>query len=74
MHDNDIPEKSDFKYKYSKLGVDIPIPTVRLSGKHPCCGCIWYVRDTDVLFCPFHSCVRNKKGFMQMKKERENAD
>jgi hypothetical protein len=33
------------------------------SAKHPCRGCIWYVRDTDVLFCPFHNCVRDKKGF-----------
>ena len=29
MKDNDIPEKSDF-YKF---GVNIPVPTVRLSNK-----------------------------------------
>lgn len=46
-----------------KFEVDIPIPTIKLSSRHPCSGCIWYARDTDVLFCPFHSCVRNKKGF-----------
>lgn len=46
-----------------KFGVDIPIPTIKLPGRHPCSGCIWYAMDTDVLFCPFHSCVRNKKGF-----------
>lgn len=46
-----------------KFGVDIPIPTIKLSDRHPCNSCIWYARDTDVLFCPFHSCVRSKKGF-----------
>lgn len=50
-----------------KFGVDIPIPTIKLSDGHPCSGCIWYARDTDVLFCPFHSCVRNKKGFKSLK-------
>ena len=49
------PEKSDFRYEYNKFGVYIPAPTIRLSDKHPCCGCVWYVRDTNVLFCPFHS-------------------
>ena len=48
-----------------KFGVNIPIPTIKLPSRHPCSGCIWYARDTDVLFCPFHSCVRNKKGFKQ---------
>ena len=42
---------------------DIPVPTVRLSNKHPCYGCVWYDKNADVLFCPFHNCVRNKKGF-----------
>ena len=35
--------------------------------------CIWYAKDTNVLFCPFHNCVRNKKGFMSMKVNK-NAD
>ena len=38
-----------------KFGINIPIQTIKLSDKHPCRGCIWYARDTDVLFCPFHS-------------------
>lgn len=50
-----------------KFGVDIPTPTIKLSDRHPCSGCIWYARDTDVLFCPFHSCMRNKKGFKSLK-------
>lgn len=62
------PEKSDFRYEYNKFGVNIPVPTIRLSDKHPCCGCVWYDRDTDVLFCPFHSCVRYKNGFIIPKK------
>lgn len=75
MNDNDIPEKSYFQYKYNKFGVNIPTPTVRLSDKHPCCGCVWYDRNVDVLFCPFHSCVRYKKGFeVPKKKVNENAD
>ena len=35
----------------------------QLDKYHKCYGCIWYSRETDVLFCPFHSCVRKKKGF-----------
>lgn len=46
------PEKSDFRYEYNKFGVYIPAPTIRLSDKHPCCGCVWYDRDTDVLSVP----------------------
>ena len=65
------PEKSDFRYEYNKFGVYIPVPTIRLSDKHPCCGCVWYVRDTNVLFCPFHSCVRYKKDFEVPKKKVE---
>ena len=53
MNDNDMPEKSDIQLNYYKFGVNIPVPTIRLSDKHPCCGCVWYDRDTDVLFCPF---------------------
>ena len=75
MNDNDMSEKSDIQLKYNKFGVNIPIPTIRLSKKHLCCGCVWYVRDTNVLFCPFHSCIRNKKVFETLKKKvKENAD
>lgn len=68
MNDNDMSEKSDIQLNYNKFGVYIPAPTIRLSKKHPCCGCVWYDRDTDVLFCPFHSCVRYKNGFIIPKK------
>ena len=75
MNDNDMSEKSDIQLKYNKFGVNIPAPTIRLSKKHSCCGCVWYVRDTNVLFCPFHSCIRNKKVFETLKKKvKENAD
>ena len=30
---------------------------------HKCYGCVWYPRTVDILYCPFHSCVKNKKGF-----------
>ena len=68
MNDNDMPEKSDIQLNYYKFGVNIPVPTIRLSDKPPCCGCVWYDRDTDVLFCPFHSCLRYKNGFIMPKK------
>lgn len=55
-----------------KYGVKIPAPTIVLSKEHPCYGCVWYPRNIDVLFCPFHSCVRNKKGFMPIKKVNNN--
>lgn len=54
-------------------GVSLTVPTVKLSDDHPCKGCVWYVRDTNVLFCPFPSCVRKKKGFGN-DKEVESAD
>ena len=75
MNDNDMSEKSDIQLKYNKFGVNIPVPTIRLSDKHPFCGCVWYDRNADVLFCPFHNCVRNKKGFEAPKKKvNKNAD
>ena len=54
-------------------GVYIPEPVVKLSDDHPCKGCIWYSRNTNVLFCPFPNCVRKKKGIGNAK-EDENAD
>ncbi|MBQ9111301.1 MAG: hypothetical protein IJY06_08045, partial [Oscillospiraceae bacterium] len=44
-------------------GSSIPQPTIRLPPHHPCHGCVWYDRNNNVLFCPFRSCVRHKKGF-----------
>jgi len=52
MNDNDMSEKSDIQLNYNKFGVYIPAPTIRLSKKHSCCGCVWYDRDTDVLSVP----------------------
>ena len=54
-------------------GVTVPEPTIKISDNHPCKGCIWYSRNTDVLFCPFPNCVRKKKGIGNAK-EDENAD
>lgn len=72
MNDNDKSEKSGSR---NKFGVDIPTPVIRLSDKHQCYGCVWYDKNADVLFCPFHSCVRNKKGFEAPKKKvNEYAD
>lgn len=65
----DEEKMSDLQQKF---GVDIPIPTIKLPDRHPCSGCIWYARDTDVLFCPFQSCVRNKSGFTMPKTRGEN--
>ena len=63
--------KSDKKMrKYSQwqpiISVEsssFPQPTIRLPPHHPCHGCVWYDRNNDVLFCPFRSCIRYKKGF-----------
>ncbi len=68
MSDNDMPKKTNIQSKYSAFGVNVPAPTIRLSDKHPCKGCVWYDRNADVLFCPFHNCVRYKKGFKIPKK------
>ncbi len=68
MNDNAMPEKSDFRRKYINMEGGIHASTGSLSDKHPCFGCVWYNRNTDVLFCPFHSCVRYKKGFMPRKR------
>ena len=77
---NDISEEKetsklfDFQLKSRRFGVDIKMPCVKLSEKHPCFGCVWYDRNVDVLFCPFHICVRYRTGFMPNKKVNENAD
>ena len=56
-------------------GIRIPPAICILPTYHPCCGWGGYDRNTDVLFCPFHSCVRYKKGFeVPKKKVNENAD
>ena len=62
------PYVFDFQLKSSKFGIDVRIPCIKLSDNHPCKGCVWYDRNTDVLFCPFHSCVRYRKGFMPKKR------
>lgn len=56
-------------------GIRISPAICILPTYHPCFGCVWYDKTTDVLFCPFHSCVRYKKGFeVPKKKVNENAD
>lgn len=44
----------------SDCGVSVPVPCIRIPQNHPCKGCIWYSRNTDVLFCPFPHCARKK--------------
>ena len=45
--------------KYNSHDVQ-PLP---LPKGHKCYGCVWYPRDTDILFCPFQRCIRYKEGF-----------
>ena len=67
--------KEKLKHMHGCYGVRIPLAVCILPTYHPCYGCVWYVRDTNILFCPFNSCVRNKKGFEVPKnKENRNAD
>ena len=66
--EKETPKLFDFQLKSSKFGIDVRIPCIKLSDNHPCKGCMWYDRNTDVLFCPFHSCVRYRKGFMPKKR------
>ena len=60
--EKETPNLFDFQLKSSKFGIDVRIPCIKLSDNHPCKGCVWYDRNTDVLFCPFHKCVRYRKG------------
>lgn len=59
--EKETPKLFDFQLKSSKFGIDVRIPCIKLSDNHPCKGCVWYDRNTDVLFCPFHKCVRYRK-------------
>ena len=65
--EKETPKLFDFQLKSSKFGIDVRIPCIKLSDNHPCKGCVWYDRNTDVLFCPFHKCVRYRKGDRPMK-------
>ena len=53
--------KEKIKHMRGFYGVSIPPAVGVLPKYHPCYRCIWYAKDTNVLFCPFHNCVRNKK-------------
>ena len=55
--------KEKLKHMHGCYGVRIPPAVCILPKFHPYYRCVWYDRNTDVLFCPFNSCVRNKKGF-----------
>jgi len=46
-----------------QCGFPKPIAYVTLPEGHKCKGCVWYVRDASVLFCPFQNCIRNKEEF-----------
>ncbi len=66
-------EKS--KHMRGFYGIRIPPAVCILPECHPCYGCVWNVKDTDMLFCPFQSCVRDKKGFKMPKvRNDKNAD
>lgn len=56
-------------------GIRISPAVCILPESHPCYGCIWNAKDTNVLFCPFKNCARNKKGFRIPKaRDKKNAD
>ncbi|MDE6730415.1 MAG: hypothetical protein K2J71_06530 [Oscillospiraceae bacterium] len=59
-------EKQKEIQELEKKGLFIP-------KNHSCYGYVWYPRDVDVLFCPFQSCVRYKKGFA-FRKERPKSE
>ena len=48
--EKETPKLFDFQLKSSKFGIDVRIPCIKLSDNHPCKGCVWYDRNTDVLF------------------------
>ena len=54
-------------------GIRISPAVCILPESHPCYDCIWNAKDTNVLFCPFQNCVRNKKGF-EIPKERDKKN
>ena len=33
------------------------IQSLPLPKTHRCYGCVWYPRDTEILYCPFQSCI-----------------
>lgn len=68
-----MKEKS--KHMRGCYGVRISPAVCILPECHPCYRCVWYDRNADVLFCPFHSCVRDKKGFeIPEARGEKNAD
>ena len=69
---NKIQKEEVFPNRQEKLGVSVLTACVKLDKNHPCYGCVWYVRDTDVLFCPFGQCIRKKKDFMILEKRNVN--
>ena len=65
--------KEKLKHMRGFYGIRIPSAVCILSEYHPCYGCIWNVKYTNVLFCPFHNCVRNNEGFKisEWRKEKD---
>ena len=43
-------------------GIRVTPAVCILPEKHPCYKCVWYARNTNVLFCPLQNCVRKKSG------------
>ena len=64
--------KEKLKHMRGFYGVSISPAVCILPEYHTCCYCVWRVKDTNVLFCPFQSCVRNKSGFTMPKARGEN--
>lgn len=49
------------------------VQSLPLPKNHRCYGCVWYPRDVNILYCPFQSCVRYRKGF-SAGEEKKNAE
>lgn len=67
--------KEKLKHMRGFYGIRISPAVCILPKNHPCCYCVWRVKDTNVLFCPFRNCVKNNKDFKipEWRKE-ENGD
>ncbi len=65
--------REKLKHMRGFYGIRIPPAVCILPEYHPCYGCIWNVKDTNVLFCPFHNCVRNNERFKipEWRKEKD---
>ena len=60
------------KNKKQKKNRNPTVQSLPLPKTHKCYRCVWYPRDTGILYCPFRSCVRYRKGF-SAGEEKQNA-